>query len=199
VGGVLEHLERHLGPADAGWSRGADGSRMPFQVVRFAGGRQIPGIVAFSTLGLSRRRLRSPPSGRDVRMELLVLLPEAWREAPVPSILQSLGSGLVETRIAIRRGDVIGPQGPLVVPDATVQSFYTALPAYLPEEFATCAEDGYAVAIAWLLPITVTEARYISRNGWSAFEARLAEYDPELADLTDPLRPSVPLRTPGPV
>jgi hypothetical protein len=34
------------------------------------------------------------------------------------------------------------------------------------------------------------------RHGWSAFEDVLGEYDPELADLTDPLRPSVPLPPP---
>jgi hypothetical protein len=115
---------------------------MPFQVVRYAGGAASRAWSRSRTLGLSRRRLRSPPSGRDVRMELLVLLPEEWREAPVPRSSRAWARGLVETRIAIRRGDVIGPQGPLVVPDATVQSFYTALPAYLPDDFATCAEDG---------------------------------------------------------
>ena len=192
MGGIVEHLERHLGPIDVGWSRDAEGARMPFQVVRLAGGR-LPGTVAFATLGLSHHRLRSPPSGRDVRLELLVLLPESWQEAPVPSLLLQVGTALLANHTAIRRGDVLGPRGPLFVPDATVEAFYTALPLYLPDEFATCAEDGYAVAIAWLVPITSLEAQYVAEHGWSSFEERLADHDPELSDLTDPYRSSVPL------
>jgi Suppressor of fused protein (SUFU). len=48
----------------------------------------------------------------------------------------------------------------------------------------------YSVVVAWLIPISVREARYVAEHGWSDFEDRLVEADP---DLTDIYRESLPL------
>jgi len=45
---LVAHFEAVLGEIDAGWSKDADGSKAPFQVVRFAGA-PVPGCVAYST------------------------------------------------------------------------------------------------------------------------------------------------------
>lgn len=185
---LVEHLERFLGPIEAGWSQDADGTKMPFQIVRFAGGSG-PGTVSFSTLGLSRIPLHSSVSGKEIRHELLVLTPDSLRDGPLPALIHQVAMIAVHSGHAFLRGDVVGPRGPLV-PGSTLEAIYVAMPAYFPDEFASCEENGDPVAIAWLVPISAREADYAARNGWSAFEDRLVDADP---DLTDFGRASLPL------
>ena len=186
--GLVEHLERHLGAIDVGWTRGADGAALPFSVVRFAKGSG-PGTVAFCTLGLSRHALRSRTSDRSIRHELLMLVPESLRDGPVPGILQQVGSDALGAHTALLRGDVLGPRGPLL-PGSELEALYVAIPVYLPEEFAGFEENGQRGVVAWLVPISAREAGYVADHGWESFEDRLVEADP---DLTDPGRPSLPL------
>lgn len=70
--GVVEHLERYLGPVEEGWAVDGDGREMPFQVVRFEWGAR-EGTVSLSTLGLGQFSLTSPATRRTVRHELLLL------------------------------------------------------------------------------------------------------------------------------
>lgn len=178
---LVEHLERYLGAIDVGWKTDADGSALPFQVVRYTRGAG-PDTVAFSTLGLSRFGLRSPTSGREIRHELLMVVPESLKDGPVPGLLQQVGMGALKSGRALLRGDLIGPHGPLF-PGSSMEALYVAMPAYFPDEFASCVEDGQAVAIAWLIPVSVTEAKYLAVHGWDAFEDRLVERDPDLTDV----------------
>lgn len=176
--GLVEHLERFLGPIDVGWSKDADGRVMPFQIVRFDG----TDGVAFSTLGLSKFGLRSATSGRSIHHELLMLVPKALKEGPIPALLQQAATGALEAGGAVLRGNVIGPYGPLL-PGSAMEALYAAMPAYFPDDFASCSEDGRRVAIAWLVPISAVEAKYVETHGWDAFEDRLAESDPDLTDF----------------
>lgn len=180
---IIDHFEKYLGPVEEGWSEDADGVKMPFQIAKYAKGSG-PGTVAYSTLGLHRYALRSPSTGRDLRLELLLLV----RDLPsgtAPALLHQIAmSALTEGRAYVR-GEVLGPQGP-VVPGSKMEAFYVAIPAYFPDEFATCRAEGEAVAIAWLVPITAREAGYVAKHGWDAFEDRLVEADPDLTDLSRP-------------
>lgn len=63
-------------------------------------------------------------------------------------------------------------------------AFYVAMPAYFPDEFATCQSPDGPIVIAWLVPISASEAQYVARSGWSAFEDRLVGQDPDLTDFT---------------
>lgn len=178
---LVEHLERHLGPIEVGWSADPDGTAMPFHVVRFGNGTGLA-AVAFSTLGLSRFGLRSPASGREIWHELLMLVPETLRAGPIPGLLQQVGSSALDSGQALLRGDVLGPHGPLV-PGSSMEALYVAMPAYLPDEFASCTEETRPIAIAWLVPISASEAEYVATRGWDEFEDRLVELNPDLTDL----------------
>ncbi|WP_102193367.1 suppressor of fused domain protein [Microbacterium aurantiacum] len=179
--GLIEHFERTLGPIHSGWSVDADGAEMPFQLVRFAGGSDTDS-VGYATLGLSRQALSSPDPGRSIRQELLVLAPEALKPDHVVSLLIQVGSMVIGTRRALRRGNVIGPAGPLV-PGSDLTALYVTMPVYFPDEFATFAGDEGDVLIAWLVPITTGEADFISRHGFDAFEDELVDQDPDLVDF----------------
>ena len=106
------HLESFLGPIDVGWSRDADGTEMPFQVVRFTQGPRL-GTTAFATLGLGRLPLRAKTSGKSIYHELVMALPDSLRDRAVPGILQQIGLEAIDRGEALLRGDVIGPRGPL--------------------------------------------------------------------------------------
>lgn len=179
--GLVEHLERALGPIRTGWAVAPDGAKTPFQIVRFAGGSGADS-VAYSTLGLSRRVLPSPTSDLRIRQELLMLAPDALEPDNVASLLLQVGEMAIRMGRALLRGDVIGPAGALV-PGSDLTALYVTMPTYFPDEFATYSDDDGTIVIAWLVPITDSEADYVSNHGWDAFEDRLSEQDPDLVDF----------------
>jgi len=181
---LVEHLERYLGPIQEGWSIDADGLKLPFQVVRFDQGSGS-GTISFSTLGLSRHALPSPASRQLIRHELLLLAPDSLRAGPIPSLLQQVALETLASGRALLRGDVLGPRGPLV-PGSSMEAFYVGMPVYFPDEFATCEVEGESVVIAWLIPISRSEAAFVTEHGWPAFEERLVATDPDLTDVDRP-------------
>jgi len=181
---LVEHFERTLGPIRYGWSVDPDGAKMPFQIVRFTRGSDSDS-VGYSTLGLSRQVLPSPASPLHIRQELLMLAPEALEPDRAASILLQVGEMAIGTERALLRGDVIGPAGALVSGSA-MTALYVTMPSYFPDEFATYSDDGGTVVIAWLVPITDSEADYVSSHGWDAFEDKLVEQDPDLVDFHRP-------------
>lgn len=154
---------------------------MPFQVVRYDQGSG-PGTIGFSTLGLGRFPLSSPTSGRAIRHELLMIAPKTMESSAIPSLLLQVGSAAVKGRRALVRGDVIGPYGPLL-PGTSLEALYVTSPVYFPDDFAIFEGDDQPVVIAWLAPISASEANYVASHGWDAFEGRLAEQGPNLTDF----------------
>ncbi|MFI6717728.1 suppressor of fused domain protein [Kribbella sp. NPDC050470] len=178
---MIEHFERYLGPIQEGWAVDADGEEMPFQIVRFDQGSDDK-TVSFATLGLGRYPLRSTTTARTFRHELLLLAPNKLARGPLPSLLQPIGQACIQDGRALLRGDVLGPRGPLLA-GSQMEAFYVAMPAYFPDEFATCEGPDGPVVISWLVPIAAPEAHYVARHGWEAFEDRLVEQDPDLTDF----------------
>jgi hypothetical protein len=176
---VLGHFEAFLGEIELGWSRDADGHDMPFQVVRFPRGSG-DGTITFATLGLSRYPQRSA-SGKTIRQELLMIVPESLRTGPVPGLLQQAGMETLTAARPLLRGDVIGPRGKLVS-GSRMEALYVSLPVYFPDDFAVYQGEE-PIMIAWLVPISAREAEYLSTRGWRAFEDRLTESDPDLTDI----------------
>lgn len=104
---LVQHLERYLGRLDGGWSRDADGTDMPFTVVRFKG-EPSPDSVVFSTIGLSDHRLASRRSRKGIHHELIVMVSDRPEHGPVPGLLQQVGQELIDSRTPLLRGDIIG-------------------------------------------------------------------------------------------
>lgn len=180
---LIDHLERYLGEIEGGWSRDADGHQMPFQVARFPHGSGS-GTVSFATLGLSRYPLRDA-SGKEIRHELLMIVPERLREGVIPGLLQQVGQESLSAARPLLRGEVIGPRGALVA-GSEMEAMYVAIPVYLPDDFAVY--DDEQIVIAWLVPISPSEADFVKSHGWRVFEKCLVKADP---DLTDIFRPSL--------
>jgi hypothetical protein len=184
VTNLADHFERTLGPIHTGWSADPNGAPMPFQVVRFSDGSDFDS-VGYATLRLSRFPLSSRTTGRVIRQELLVLAAESLDPDRVVSLLLQVGSAALHARHALLRGDVIGPAGAFI-PGSDLTALYVAAPVYFPDEFATFVGDEGEVVIVWLVPISTLEANFVARRGWSAFEDKLVEQDPDLVDFSRP-------------
>jgi hypothetical protein len=162
-------------------------TRCRFKLARFPKGSGSP-TVSFATVGLSRHPLRSP-SGKDIRQELMVIVPDGLRDGPIPGLLQQIGTEALAAAKPLLRGDVIGPRGKLIE-GSMMEAVYAAIPVYLPDDFAVYEGEGEQVVVVWLVPISAGEARYVKTHGWKEFEDRLLESDP---DLTDVFRASLPV------
>lgn len=173
---LIDHLERFLGLMQSGWTTDPDGNPMHFQIARFTP-PELPGVTAFTTLGLSRHPLTASRSGKAIRLELLLLTEDGGTERWIPSLLQQTGEAAMENRSAPLRGDVLGPSGP-VIPNTEMTAFYVTSPMYFADEFGTCNSDPSPTVIAWLVPISSREADFVARIGWEAFEDALVEQNP---------------------
>lgn len=109
-------------------------------------------------------------------------VPAILREGPIPGILQDVALEARTAQLAILRGDVIGPRGP-IVSGSEMEALYATTPNYFPVGFGTCSEGSIAIAISWLVPISHGEAHFVMNRGWSAFEDLLSETQPNLVDI----------------
>jgi hypothetical protein len=177
---LIQHLERHVGALEVGWTKDANGKTMPFQVGRFRV-RGEPGVT-FSTIGLSRSGLRSRVSEKLIHQELVMRVPVQFIESGVTAILQQVGGEALSNGTAYLRGDVVGPRGP-IVERSRLEALYVSIPVYFPESFGQLDLEDRTIVFAWLVPISANEAAYVRSMGWDAFEKRLVELDPDLIDL----------------
>jgi hypothetical protein len=189
---LIDHFEAHLGPIETGWDTNELGERTPFLVVRFGRG-PVECSITFATLGLSNTALTSPLSGKRIRHELVVVVPAGLRVSNIPGILQQVAEEALAAGRPYLRGEVIGPRGPLFE-GTRMEALYVASPVYFPDSFAYFESSVLnTVVLAWLVPITANEARFVWEHGWDAFEDRLVELDPDLVDIH---RDEVPLENP---
>ena len=192
--GLIEHLESRLGRIEGGSRNGPGDEALPFTVVRCSGG-VLPGVTTFSTVGLSNHPLPSRVSDKHLHQELLICVPSDQAEGPIGSILQQVAHWVLKADSAVLRGEVIGPYGPLLDGSA-MEAFYAAIPVLFDDDFAVvpASDDGrrFDIVLTWLIPLGRTEAAFVDRHGWKAFESELIRHQP---DLTDPRRPEMPLRT----
>lgn len=184
---LIEHLEKYCGPIMEGWKSDPIRGSVAFQVVRLREG-PIAESVTLSTLGLSNWRLKSPRSSKFIRHEFIVLQRADAEPKNLLPILEQIGLEAVASGRAYLRGDVIGPRGPLFA-GSQFDALYVSMPAYFPEQFSSVLTEKIgSVIFAWLVPITRREATYVATAGWTQFEEKLAQENP---DLLDPLRKSV--------
>lgn len=172
----LAHLERHLGPMQAGWRIPDAGSAF---VVRFDD-RPVEGAVTYTTLGLGETVLHQADGG-NLRQELLFCCWAPERDEDVVGLLMVAARDVLDSEHALAHGQVLGPAGPLV-PEASVEALYCTAPVYFDDAFHAFRGTDPVVVMVWLVPLTRKEARAAKRD--EDFDDVLAEADPDLLDLT---------------
>jgi hypothetical protein len=171
--------ERYLGRIHQGWLDKS--SLYKIQIVGFRN-QPEPGVTTFARLGMSRYVLDLSGS-REIRQELFVSVNEGSSEPEVASFVLSLSENIVKRRHAALRGEVLGPQAPLVS-EASVTLVYITNPSPFDKSFTDFVFPPPALVFAYAFPITNSEAMLVAKHGWRWFENALEEQKPDVRDLT---------------
>jgi len=107
---LLEHLESHLGKINNGW--GLNESTNAIQVARFVD-KPFEKTSTYVTLGLSRHILKMPGS-REVRQEFVFSAHDQFNGGAIASFLLTFCDYLLTKHDALLRGQVIGPDSPVI-------------------------------------------------------------------------------------
>jgi hypothetical protein len=179
---LIDFLESHLGEMSNGFLFEGPQDR-PIQVARFDH-QPVSTAVTLVTTGLSKHVLHQL-SPRDIRMELLAC---AYSEFDIPDLAKvvfALAQEILEKHHAPARGDVIGPRGP-ICSGSNLEALYFSHPAYHSAGLDKFEGDPPETIIAWIVPISASEAAYIHQHGWSAFEELVESKEPDLLDMKRP-------------
>jgi hypothetical protein len=176
-----QHLERFLGPIEAG-VRGDDSTPNGVQVVHFGDGTPFAGVTTSATLGLSNHHL-GQANGRSLHQELLMHVPTTRQPSNLAGVLFQVAAELLARGRGLGRGEVLGPRG-VLFPDTDMTALVAAAPVYLPDAFAVCDTPAAPVVLTWLIPLTDLEARFATEHGWPELEDLFVRKNPDLTDLT---------------
>ncbi|MFC0546780.1 suppressor of fused domain protein [Kutzneria chonburiensis] len=172
-----DHLERFLGPIEAG-VRGDDSTPNGVQVVHFGDGAPFAGVTTSATLGLSNHHLGQG----GLHQELLMHVPTTRQPGNLAGVLFQVAAELLGRGRGLGRGEVLGPRG-VLFPDTGMTALVAAAPVYLPDDFAVCDTPAAPVVLTWLIPLTDAEARFATEHGWPALEDLFVQQNPDLTDL----------------
>ncbi|MEV4627810.1 suppressor of fused domain protein [Micromonospora sp. NPDC049523] len=181
---LIDHLERRLGQLAGGWKGAAREGLPTVNVARLTGGL-FADTTGYATVGLSRVPLHRPGHDAHLFLEFIAAEhgPEDISRSIFPRALEFVASRCLDTREAVLRGNVI-PLPEDIVGGSGFVSLYAALPVYYDADFkSVVVENGDSVAIAWLIPITSGEAKFVADHGWERFEGELLNRDPDLMDM----------------
>jgi hypothetical protein len=177
---LIDHLELHCGQIVGGFTE----LHQELQVIQLQRG-PVKGTATLATLGLSHHVMHSSNgSGKRFRMELVMLFRESEGRRNLPGVLQQAGTEALRHHHGLLRGDVIGPWGPLQE-GATAEALYASVPVYFPESFHeyTPPDGTLPIVLVWMVPITTSEAAFVRKAGWGAFERELERHDPDVLNL----------------
>lgn len=177
---IIDHYESVLGPyvAKADW---AVEQHPKFEVLAFEERPELGGKT-YASFGISKHALVSAVSGISMRQEFLMTVAEVPAGDSVGLLIAQVGREVLDSHSAALKGSVIGPRGPLF-PGTQMEALYVTTPGYLPEGFETFRGPQRDTFVAWLLPITHSEAHFVLRYGSCPFEDILAEGRVELTDI----------------
>src|SRR6185295_5135584 len=99
---AAEHLERHLGPMERGWSSNS----LPGVQVCLFRNQPSPGVITLTTLGLSSTVL-AMSGDRNVRQELLLAVRDNRPPEELGKLLLHVAELLVRRGGGLLRGEVL--------------------------------------------------------------------------------------------
>ncbi len=182
-----EHIATFLGKPEDSWHLETDSlrasTRADLQVVKISN-QPVKGVAAYATLGLSHAVLRMP-GNRTTRQELVFAAYERFPAPEIASFLLTFGATVLSLGEALLRGDMIGPQNPLI-PGVAANAVYCTMPVPFDARLATYDASDPATVFVWIVPATGDEAEFALRNGWGKFEELLERREPDLWNLDRP-------------
>jgi hypothetical protein len=181
IEGLVEHVERHLGPIAGEWDADPAGDPLPFSIVHHivAGRSRAPADTeVFSTLGISDHRLGPHRS----RVELLMIAPADLTPGAIPPVLHHAGEMLIEAADVPQLGDTFSAVDGLreVSP---MDNLLVLRPLYQKPDFSPFDNGFERVHFLWLIPVYDVEAEFAEAEGWPAFEQLMWDLDVDPTDF----------------
>lgn len=179
---VIKHLEKYLGTITEGESV-ANENYGKLIFLKFAN-RPFENITTYVSLGLSNHILHIK-EGKEVRMEILASIYTEQESNCINDLLLYVSNKMLKTHKAILRGQVLEiPEN--ILGNNLFTSVYVSIPIFFEEGFATIKTSNPDTIFAWIFPLYKSEADFISRKGWDAFEDLLEKNDCDFWSLGRP-------------
>src|SRR5262245_10322770 len=102
---LLHHIEEYIGEIDGAWNEDAEGSKLPFKVLKFLG-KPAKTAITLCTLGLSEHVLKQI-KGDVCRQELIFCCYERCFNEYILTLLVSIGEQILSHGEAVARGQVL--------------------------------------------------------------------------------------------
>jgi hypothetical protein len=183
-GGLLGHLETTLGYCQGAWTKGTDGQELPFHIAHWHH-QPCHSAVTCSTLGLFRHEVTLPQRQTTLQQELMLSVYGLEHQSLLASWLYHCGQLFLGQSQALSLHQVIGAFDTMLG-DSDKCAFFVAPPVYFPPELAVWQDSVPYTHLLWLVPVTREEGLFIAKQGGSAFEALLAEDEPDILNLNRP-------------
>ncbi len=166
---VSAHFDRYLGsPRAVAESKGVE--------VREYAGQPEAGAVTWVTAGLGGRTVK----GAALQRELSFCCYERFAGTAIGKVVAGVAQRILETGAPHFWGDLLDG---FPVAGTRMTALYVAQPVFWPHGFETIPPEKPAVWVAWLVPVTASEAGHIGRFGFHDFDIRIEEEDADLMDL----------------
>lgn len=177
----IDHIEAHLGPIRRKFSGPIGKLEAATGLLSFEG-RPFDEATTVLTCGLSHHPLEQD-SGRGIRQELVMCGFTESVGSEFANVLDRVSSDFLEIHKPLKRGQVIGPRGPLLK-GASVEALVCAEPWYWEDSFGYFDQVDPPIVIVWLIPVTPDEAFFIRERGLDAFEKIIDDEGIDLLDFT---------------
>ncbi len=166
---VRAHVEHYLGAPRATVKSGR------IEVLEFAA-QPESGAVTWVTVGLGGRTVKKIAINR----ELSFCCYDRFASPAIATLVGGVAKRILETGVPHYWGDLLDGH-PLAGTKMT--ALYVSPPLFWPHGFETIPPENPTIWVAWLVPITASEAKHIERFGAKDFDIRIEEEDADLMDL----------------
>lgn len=173
---IIDHIENSLRQIKYGWKS----SKNEVMVGLFTD-HPCQGAVTFTTIGLSHHLLESN-SGKQFHEELLFTMYDRYPYEPIADLLISISEKILSSHLPLLRGDTLRLSNPIIHRNC-MTGLYATNPVVFNESITVYSGSVPSTVFVWLIPIHSTEIQFVQSHGWSRFEDKLEERNPELLDL----------------
>jgi len=173
---LYDHIEKTLGKITESWK--LTGEPGWIQVLFFKD-NDLNDVNLYVTLGLSNAPLDI--GNRTVRQELIFGAHSSFSDEDMASFLLTFADHVKTSGKGLLRGESI--EGKPLIDGVKASGVYASIPVFWDDEFHVFNGSTPATVFVWLMPIMKSEALFISKNGWNAFEDRLENAHCDFWDL----------------
>ena len=174
---IIEHIETYLGEIANSFI--LEEGNIRIRALEFHN-TPIPNVNTYLTLGVSNFEFHRYAE-KKYRQEYLFAAHKSFDKSDIASMLLTFSASIIEKKIALLRGEVIGKKQ--LISDIKANALYVSIPVFWDDEFHEFSDSAPSTVFIWLMPIMSDEYHFVKSNGWNAFEDKLEISECDFWDL----------------